>query len=218
MVTCTSILVPTDFSETSLVALDYGRALADRCWSTLHVVSHVVAVGGAAFWGFSDSDVGSRLEEEARHQFEALLPTLDGLQASVVTRFGYPSVEIVRYARDRNVDLIVMGTHGRGLLARLLIGGVVESVARRAPCPVLAVHTQSNSASGLDVTPDGANGRRRSSPTSTLVAWAQSIGAGPPGRRAVDGRESARKPDHAARAPRGLGLRGRLASPLDAFS
>ena len=144
MVTCTSILVPTDFSERSLVALDYGRALADQFLSTLHVLhvtSPAVGVGGATFWGFSDSDLGSRLEEEARHQFEALLPTLDGLQASVVTRFGYPSVEIVRFARDRNVDLIVMGTHGHGRLAHLLVGGVVENVIRRAPCPVLAVHT-----------------------------------------------------------------------------
>ena len=144
MVTRTSILVPTDFSERSLVALDYGRALADPGMSTLHVLhvtSHAVGVGGATFWGFSDSDVGNRLEEEARHQFEALLPTLDGLKASVVTRRGYPSVEIVHYARDRNVDLIVMGTHRHGCLAHLLVGGVVENVMRRAPCPVLAVHT-----------------------------------------------------------------------------
>lgn len=70
---------------------------------------------------------------------EALLFELDGLQASVVTRVGHPSVEIVQYAKDRNVDLIVMGTNRRGLLAHLLVGGVVEKVARKAPCPVLTV-------------------------------------------------------------------------------
>ena len=142
MVTCKSILVPADFSEASHAALDYGRALADRCGSTLHVlhvVSHVVGPGRAMFWGFSASELESRLDEEARHHMEALLFELDGLQASVVTRVGHPSVEIVQYAKDRNVDLIVMGTNRRGLLAHLLVGGVVEKVARKAPCPVLTV-------------------------------------------------------------------------------
>ena len=144
MVTCKSILVPTDFSETSRSALNYGRILADRFRSTLHVlhvVSPVVGAGGATFWGFSESELGNRLEEEARHQLEAFLPDLDGLKASLVTRVGRPAVEIVHYARDRHVDLIVMGTYGRGFVARLLIGGVVENVARKAPCAVLAVHT-----------------------------------------------------------------------------
>ena len=58
---------------------------------------------------------------------------------AVVTRVGHPSVEIVQYAKDRNVDLIVMGTDRRGLLAHLRVGGVVEKVARKAPCPVLTV-------------------------------------------------------------------------------
>ena len=149
MVPFKSILVPTDFSETSQVALNYGRVLADRFSSTLHVL-HVVAnvdvsAGTATFWGFSKSELRDRLEEEARHHLEALLPELDGLKASLVTRFGHPRfgrafVEIVQYARDQNVDLIVMGTHGRGTVAHMLLGGVAEKVIRKAPCPVLVVH------------------------------------------------------------------------------
>ena len=142
MVPFQSILVPTDFSETSHVALRYGRVLADRFSSTLHVlhvVANVVSVGGATFWGISESKLRARLEEEARPRFGALLPELDGLKISIVTRFGHPLVEIVRYARDRNVDLIVMGTHRRGLVAHMLLGGVVEKVVRKAPCPVLTV-------------------------------------------------------------------------------
>ena len=141
MVPFQSILVPTDFTETSHVALCYGRVLADRFSSTLHVlhvVANVVSVGGAAFWGLSESKLRARLEEEARPQFEALLPELDGLKISLVTRFGHPLVEIVRYAMDQNVDLIVMGTYGRRT-AHMLSGGVVEKVVRKAPCPVLAV-------------------------------------------------------------------------------
>lgn len=143
VVECTSILVPTDFSDKSLVALDYGRVLAARSRGTLHVL-HVVppaiGVGGATFWACSHSDRGNRLEEEARHQLEAITPELDGRKVNTGTLVGHPSVEIVHYARDRNVDLIVMGTQGRGLLARLLLGSVVESVTQRAPCPVLVVH------------------------------------------------------------------------------
>ena len=142
MVTCKSILVPTGFSETSHAALDYGRALADRWSSTLHVlhvVSHFAGPGLAMYWGFSASEQESRLEEEARHHMEALLFELGGLEANVVTRVGHPAVEIVQYARDRNVDLIVMGTDRRGRLAHLQGGGVVEKVARKAPCPVLTV-------------------------------------------------------------------------------
>ena len=133
--------MPTDFRETSHVALRHGRVLAARFSSTLHVlhvVANVVSVGGAAFWGISESKLRARLEEEARPQFEALLPELDGLKISLVTRFGHPLVEIVHYARDWNVDLIVMGTHGRRF-AHMLSGGVIEKVLRKAPCPVLAV-------------------------------------------------------------------------------
>ena len=142
MVPFQSILVPTDFSETSHVALRYGRVLADRFSGTLHVlhvIANVVSVGGGAFWGLSESKLRARLEEEARLQFEALLPELDGLKISLVTRFGHPLMEIVRYAKDRNVDLIVMGTHGRRTVAHMLSGGVVGKAVRKAPCPVLAV-------------------------------------------------------------------------------
>jgi len=149
-----SILVPIDFSETSHVALDYGRVLAVQFASTLHVlhvVANVVSAGGAAFWGISESKLRARLTAEARPQFEALLPELDGLEVSLATRFGHPVVEIVRYARVRNVDLIVMGTHGRRTVAQMLSGGIIEKVVRKAPCPVLAVHLPKHlSSSGPD--------------------------------------------------------------------
>lgn len=142
-----SILVPTDFSEKSQVGLIYGRVLAGCFSSTLHVlhvVANTVSVGGAAFWGISESKLRGRLEEEARPHFEALLPELDGLEASLVTRFGCPFAEVVRYATDWNVDLIVMGTGGRGSVTHLLRGSIVEKVVRNAPCPVLAVRTIGN--------------------------------------------------------------------------
>jgi nucleotide-binding universal stress UspA family protein len=54
-------------------------------------------------------------------------------------RTGSPATEIVRYAKDRNIELIVMGTHGRGLVAHAVMGSVAEKVVRTAPCPVLTV-------------------------------------------------------------------------------
>ncbi len=56
----------------------------------------------------------------------------------VVTQ-GHPFVEIVRHARDSETDLIIMGTHGRGAIAHMMLGSVAEKVLRKAPCPVLIV-------------------------------------------------------------------------------
>jgi nucleotide-binding universal stress UspA family protein len=55
---------------------------------------------------------------------------------------GHPVSEILSYARDRQVDLIVMGTHGRGPLGHVVMGSVAERVVRRAPCPVLTVRPE----------------------------------------------------------------------------
>ena len=52
---------------------------------------------------------------------------------------GGAYIEIVRYAKERDIDLIVMGTHGRGFMAHMLMGSVAEKVVRKAPCPVLTV-------------------------------------------------------------------------------
>ena len=73
-----------------------------------------------------------------------LLHVLDADQMppaiQLAIEWGAPGVEIVRYARAQNVDLIAMGRHGRGALKHLLLGSVAEQVVRRAPCTVLSVH------------------------------------------------------------------------------
>jgi nucleotide-binding universal stress UspA family protein len=56
-----------------------------------------------------------------------------------VTKVGAPFVEILRYAKEQGIDLIVMGTDGRGPIVHMLIGSVAEKVVRKAPCPVLTV-------------------------------------------------------------------------------
>jgi len=143
------ILVATDFSEAADVALAYGRALARRFGATLHVL-HVVEDWGARFAEFPIyiDDLGRlRIEEEAaaRARLHMLLSEEDrqALPAkAVVLTSTSPAATIVAYARDAmpRIDCIVMGTHGRGAVAHLVMGSVAERVVRAAPCPVLTVH------------------------------------------------------------------------------
>ena len=139
-----TILVPTDFSETSGVAVQYGCSLAETLQSTLHLV-HVVesphlSLGGAALWGYSLPAFIDRLEDAAENRMAALAsewePTLTIERAA---RVGQPFVEIIRYAREKDVDVIVMGTRGRGAMAHLLLGSVAQKVVRMASCPVLTI-------------------------------------------------------------------------------
>jgi nucleotide-binding universal stress UspA family protein len=146
MITLKKILVATDFSEPSEAALAYGRELARNFGSTL-IVAHVVdnaftgAVGADGFV-FSDPRLQQDLEATARRRIELLLSDEDravlAAEAAVIVS-NAPAYAIVDYARKANVDLIVMGTHGRGAVAHLLMGSVAERVVRLAPCPVLTV-------------------------------------------------------------------------------
>jgi nucleotide-binding universal stress UspA family protein len=145
MIALKNILVATDFSEPSDAALAYGRELARSYGATLHVM-HVaddvyVRLGGDAYVTVLP-DLQKEVEDAGRRQLEALLvdndPTPLPVEKIVVTSSA-PSSCIVDYARDNEIDLIVVGTHGRGAVAHLLMGSVAERVVRTAPCPVLTV-------------------------------------------------------------------------------
>jgi nucleotide-binding universal stress UspA family protein len=139
------ILVPTDFSEPSDEALAYARQLADAFGSSLHVL-HVLEDLAAHAWTtevYVSALPGAReeMERQARERLDRLLSPAQRAKylAEIALRFGSPFVEIVRYARDEQIDLIVLGTHGRGAIAHMLLGSVAERVVRKAPCPVLTV-------------------------------------------------------------------------------
>ena len=140
-----TILVPVDFSETSDHALDYATGLTAAFGASLrllHVVSDAdVSPGTEAFWGFDENAVQRRWIDEATTKLDAVARD-EGrreLRVEIAVEIGSPFVAIVRHARERSVDLIVMGTHGRGAVAHLLLGSVAEQVVRHAPCPVLTV-------------------------------------------------------------------------------
>jgi len=145
MIALKNILVATDFGEAADAALAYGRELARTFDSTLHVLNVAddvyVRLGGDAYVAVLP-DLQKDLEVEAKKQLDTLLIDNDAKPIpvkKVVMTSSATAAAIVQYARDRNIDLIIVGTHGRGAVAHLLMGSVAERVVRTAPCPVLSV-------------------------------------------------------------------------------
>lgn len=148
MIALKHVLVPTDFSETSDVALKYGKAFAAAFGATLHVV-HVIEEPYGQPWaveayGFSLAALQDEWIKEAKGRMEKILTDEEraSLKAVTTTVLGHPVMEILRYARDNNIDLIVMGTHGRGPLGHVVMGSVAERLVRKSPCPVLTVRSE----------------------------------------------------------------------------
>jgi nucleotide-binding universal stress UspA family protein len=146
MITLKRILVPTDFGETCKIAVQYGRALAEAFGASLYllnVLQEPVVPGGTPVGGYFSlsPDYRLKMEKGATEEMEKLLTSDDRskLQAQVFTKWGSPFVEIIRFAKTENIDLIVMGSHGMGPVAHMLMGSVAEKVVRKAPCPVLTV-------------------------------------------------------------------------------
>jgi nucleotide-binding universal stress UspA family protein len=146
MIALNNILVSTDFGSASATAVAYRRALAGRFGSTLHVL-HVTAeiyLAAAVGYGYTGAptDAQDEIERAAQTQVDALLTEDDrhALHArSIVVTHNTPAAAIVEYAKRHDIDLIVVGTHGRGAFAHLFMGSVAERVVRTAPCPVLTV-------------------------------------------------------------------------------
>ena len=146
MIALKQILVATDFGEAAGVALNYGREFARLFGASLdvvHVADNAIARGlGVDGFTVDYSDLQRDLEAAAHKHLDALLDDEDRtmLKAKpVVLISGSPAIAIVQYAKESRADLILMGTHGRGGVAHLLMGSVAERVVRIAPCPVLTV-------------------------------------------------------------------------------
>ena len=144
MVTIKKILVATDFSEPSGVALAYGRDLARSFNARLHVL-HVVEDVMLRYnteIGFATPELQTDLEAAARRDLDARI-TDDDRRTLLVTPVVETGVNIaasiVKYAQANAIDLIITGTHGRGAVKHFLMGSVAERVVRTAPCPVLTV-------------------------------------------------------------------------------
>lgn len=136
-------LVPIDFSAYAEQALDYAARLARTLkarLTVLHVIQPVPMAGVDMGVALPEAYL-RELEEAVQHNMEEALGrvTADGLTAERVVLYGVPFQEIVETAKAHQVDLIVMGTHGRTGLMYVLLGSVAEKVVRLAPCSVLVV-------------------------------------------------------------------------------
>ena len=134
------ILVPIDFSEHSTRALDYACALAVKLEATVHVVTALGALLPELSVALTDAMIADLTAARRR----ALHDLVTARRATcpfglIAVRSGDARDAILEAARQCHADLIVMGTHGRHGLARLVIGSVAESIVRRAACPVLTV-------------------------------------------------------------------------------
>lgn len=139
-----SILVPTDGSDGAMAAARRAIDLADRAGAALHVVSVVEVPAGES--GQPDetdrADRGELLDADADRAIESVAITAqEHLSESVVTAVesGTPFRRITEYADEHDVDMIVMGTHGRTGLERFLLGSVAEKTLRTSPVPVCTV-------------------------------------------------------------------------------
>ncbi len=142
MITIKRILVPTDFSEQGKTALMYAVAFADQFGAVvdlLHVMEPVPP--GALLSYISLDELKKGVRNDAEKQMEELHTAWEDYAFPVhrVIVEGHPFVEIIKHAKDSNADMIIMGTHGRGAIAHMLLGSVAEKVVRKAPCPVLTV-------------------------------------------------------------------------------
>jgi nucleotide-binding universal stress UspA family protein len=137
MILLRQILVATDFSDASDAALAYGRELSAAFGASLHLL-HVLE---NTFMRPVPADPYLLKAAASRHLADRIT-NQDYAQrhaTATVATSDAPADEIVKYARAHQVDLIVVGTHGRAGMARLLLGSVAETVVRTAPCPVLTV-------------------------------------------------------------------------------
>jgi nucleotide-binding universal stress UspA family protein len=146
MILIKNVLVATDFSEPSDAALRYGREFARTFNATLHVlhvVDNVTLQYGVESYGAMLPELQQEIESAARTKLDGLLNEEDraALHAQpVIVTDAAKAAAIVGYANEHHIDLIVMGTHGRGTVSRLLMGSVAERVVRTATCPGLTAH------------------------------------------------------------------------------
>ena len=141
-----SILLPTDFSECGNYALSYAASLARTFGASIicvHVIEPMVPTVG--YSGMTEplpiADISDQLEDSAERELPKIAECEEcaGLEVEELIVHGEAASEIVRVARDRRVDLIVVSSHGRTGWGRILFGSTAEAVVRHASCPVLVV-------------------------------------------------------------------------------
>jgi nucleotide-binding universal stress UspA family protein len=152
MIPIKRILVPTDFSEPAAAALQWATTLAQEFEGQLYLM-HVVPEPYAYPWGAELStmpltDILAQTEQSADERLHQLAAETHLPLERIVTRavIGTPVDQILATIAEDNIDLVIVGTHGRGMVGHLLLGSVAERLVRRSPVPVLTVHGDARNA------------------------------------------------------------------------
>lgn len=138
-----SILLPTDGSESMDAVIDHAIDLADVHDSTIHAL---YVANTASLSDLPMESSWENVSDALRQQGEAAIQAIEQKAGDVPVEStildGSPSREIVEYSDENDIDVIVMGTHGRSGVDRLLLGSVAERVLRSAPVPVLTINLE----------------------------------------------------------------------------
>lgn len=140
------ILVPIDFSNHSMNALKYAVSFAQQFKASIdliYVIEPAVYPADFSFGQIGFPNIEEELQTHVDEELENLIK--NGIRGRVVSRkvvrTGKPFYEINQYAQERNIDLIIIATHGHTGVEHILFGSTAEKVVRKAPCPVLVVRT-----------------------------------------------------------------------------
>jgi len=148
MVTFEHILVPTDFSKFSKYALNYAITIANTFGAKITLIhitneKELVALQQVStyFEPGKLEELMKQRESEDQKQLDGFIPPelKKGITVETIHKVGIPFVEIIKTAREKAVDLIVIATHGRSGLSHMLFGSVAEKVVRKSTCPVLSI-------------------------------------------------------------------------------
>ena len=138
------ILFPTDFSVASDYAMSYAISMAKRYkakFFLLHVVDTTYDISGFYIPHISAEKLMQEMEEAAEKKLTNISSAISRRVKAreIVVKSGIPHKEILKFAKDKGIDMIIMGTHGKAGLDHLLFGSTTERVLRQANCPVLTI-------------------------------------------------------------------------------
>ena len=133
------ILFATDFSNSSEAALEYATSLAHDTGALILIVHVEEPTAPYVTNDFAIPEATDSAKRQLAKLLSGVVPSDSAVRYEHRLLLGEPAREIVQLAAQEDVDLVVMGTHGRTGLSRLLMGSVAETVVRRAHCPVLTV-------------------------------------------------------------------------------
>jgi len=130
------VLAPIDFHQHAIGALEVAKSIAqvnDGIVTLLYVVPMDESIGGKIY----EEDFKQQAEKDAARLADLASKNIQGVKYEILTEIGDPATAIIDTAAAKASDVIVMGTHGRKALMRVLMGSVAEQVLREAPCPVI---------------------------------------------------------------------------------